>query len=348
MKITTISTKQFVEGINMDEIFFYDKKFYFSYSSLNTLLYCPEIFYTQYVLGEKDLKDETYLTEGRLIHCLLLEPKKFDEQYVVMPTKTPNESIKTIVNRVFTHHKELKQSGEHKEQFADYQNAILDILSDMDLHQSLKTDEQRFAKVYTPDAQLYWEFKNKADGKQILDTAMFDKCSKIVEKIKLNKEVVDLLKLNHEQEWWSTVDVYNEHPMEMELSKYPFGLKGILDNLVVDPVEKVIRINDFKTTSKTLEEFPETIKFYRYNLQAAIYNLLVINKYHDLIAQGYRLEFRFVVIDKNQQIYPFLVSNDTMKIWTKDLKEVLNIAHYHYQEKDYTLPYKFKKEGVVL
>ena len=345
MELKTITPQQFIEGTYLE-----DKKFYFSYSSLNKLLYCPEIFYREYILGDKDAKDESYLTEGRLIHCLLLEPKNFEKQYIIMPGKMPGDSTKTVVDRVYAHHLELYESGEpyRGETLADYQNAVLDVLKDMNLHQSLKTDEQRFAKIYTADANIYWDFLFKSRGKQIVDNEMHQKCNTIVEKIRNNKQISDLLKLNSESEWWGTEDVYNEFPLEMKLTKFSFGLKGIIDNFVVDPISKIIRVNDFKTSSKTLADFPETVKFYKYNLQAAIYNLLVTNHYSDLIKQGYKVEFRFIVIDKHQQVYPFKVSEETMKQWTKDLLAVLNVASYHYTNKDYSLPYEFAIQTIEL
>jgi hypothetical protein len=345
MHITTITPQQFVDGINPSEVFFYDKKFYFSYSSLNKLLYCPEVFYREYILGEKDVLDASYLTEGRLIHCLLLEPKKFEEQFVVMTGKMPGDNTKLVVDRVYAHHKELPQSTKT---LADYQNAVIDILKDMNLHQSLKTDEQRFAKIYTADANIYWDFLFKGEGKQIIDATMYNTCYAIVEKIRNNKEVSDLLKLNAESEWWATTEVYNEIPVEMELKKFPFGLKGIIDNMVVDPLNKTIKINDFKTTSKTLADFPESVKFYKYNLQAAVYYLLVSSKYADLIKDGYTIEMRFIVIDKFHQIYPFKVTKETMAQWIKELHDVLTIAEYHYTSKDYSLPYQFAKGIITL
>lgn len=349
MKFTTITAQQFVDGINPDELFFYEKKFYFSYSSLSKLLYCPEIFYKEYILGEREVSDAVYLTEGRLIHCLLLEPKRFEEQFIVMTGKLPGDNTKSVIDRVYVHHSILKKEGEHKgDSLTDYNDAILDVLLDMNLHQSLKTDEQRIAKICTPDSLIYWKFMNDSYGKQIIDAEMYERCKAIVDKIKLNPEISSLLKLNHDSEWWSTTDVFNEIPIEMDLKKYPFGLKGVVDNIVIDPIDKIIKVNDFKTTNKTLADFPETAKFYRYNLQAAIYNLLVINKYSDLIKEGYKVEFRFVVIDKNHQIYAFLVSDETMKTWIGELQTVLKTADYHYTNKDYTLPYQFKQGTVVL
>lgn len=349
MKFTTITPQQFVDGINTNEIFFYDKKFYFSYSSLNTLLYCPEMFYKQYVLGEKDVRDDAHFVEGRLIHCLLLEPKKFNEQFITMTGKFPSDNTKSVIDRVYVHHSILKDDGAHKgDNLTDYQDAIIDVLKDMNLHQSLKTDQQRIEKICTPDSLIYWKFLNDGFGKQIIDSQTYEKCNSIVEKIKLNKEISDLLCLNADDEWWSTTEVNNEIPLEMELKKFNFGLKGIIDNLVVDPINKVIRINDFKTTSKTLADFPETVKFYRYSLQAAIYNILVTNKYADLIKDGYKTEFRFIVIDKYHQVYPFRVSDATLKEWMVELHSTLGVADYHYTNKDFTLPYQFVKEQFIL
>jgi hypothetical protein len=322
---------------------FYEKKFYFSYSSLNKLLHSPTLFYKDYILGEKEELTQSYLTEGKVIHCLLLEPEKFEDNFVIMTGKMPSENTKNVIDRVYAHYQELYKNGEaHGHSLADYQNAVIDILKDMNLHQSLKTDEQRFAKIYTADANIYWDFLKKAEGKIVVPSDVYDKCKEITDKLKADPIIQGLMRFTHASEWWDTTEVYNEFPIEMSTKKFNFGLKGILDNVVVDPIGKIIKINDIKTTSKTLKEFPETIKFYRYDLQAAMYNLLIINKFEDLIKQGgFKIEFRFIVIDKYQQYYPFLVGEDTMLSWMKELHAALSIANYHYTNKDYTLPYEF-------
>ncbi len=70
--------------------------------------------------------------------------------------------------------------------------------------------------------------------------------------------------------------VYSEHPIQIDLPGYPFGLKGIIDNLVVNETDKTIVINDLKTTGKTVAEFAETVDYYNYWLQAAVYKKLII------------------------------------------------------------------------
>ena len=70
-------------------------------------------------------------------------------------------------------------------------------------------------------------------------------------------------------------DVKCEYPIDIEnVRGFKFGLKGILDNVTVDKDSKVT-INDFKTTSKDLSKFSDTVDFYRYSLQAAVYVELI-------------------------------------------------------------------------
>lgn len=353
MKIGTITTKQFVDGFNpstvLDDTAFYEKKFYFSYSSLSKLLYCPEIFYKEYVLGDKEERLESYFTEGKLIHCLLLQPDKVDEQFAVMTTKLPSENPKLVVDRVYAHYKELLVNGAATENqlLAEYGGAIIDVLKDINLYQSLKTDEQRIDKMITPETVNYWEFLKTSEGKTLVDFDTFESCKAIVEKIKQDPKINKIMCIDSKEEWWTTVEVHNEMSIEMELKKFSFGLKGILDNVVVDPGNGIIRINDIKRSSKTLKDFPDVINLYRYDLQAAVYYLLVMNKFKDIIKTGFSIEFRFIVVDKNNQIYPFLVSSATMNTWITDLQSVFLKVDYHYTNKDYTLPYDFI-QGVIL
>ena len=81
------------------EDLFYKGEFNFSYSSLNKLLFSPKLFYREYILKERETKMDKHLVEGRLIHLLLLEPDKFDEEFVMSPVKDANRfSQKNIKN----------------------------------------------------------------------------------------------------------------------------------------------------------------------------------------------------------------------------------------------------------
>jgi len=87
-------------------------------------------------------------------------------------------------------------------------------------------------------------------------------------------------------------------------------------------------------------------------MQTAIYLRLVMGylmkdlQVTDL--SGWTYEFRFIVIDKYNQVYPFLVTNETMSEWQTKLDEVLEEAKYHYTNRSYKLPVKFAKNEVLL
>lgn len=342
MELTTFSSSPSLDS-------FYEKKFYFSYSSLCKLLDSPEIFQKEYILGEKEELSAAYLTEGKVIHALLLEPDKFDDMFIVMYGKLPSDNVVTVLEQIYNHHIELKQSGDPRTEIEEFGDAILDVLRDINLYQSLKTDQQRIEKITAnADAKMYWAFLKRKEGKTIIDAPTLEKCEAVVSKMKTDPLVIDLLKLNHKDDWWKAEEVFNERMLQIDLKKYSFGIKGMLDSIVVDAGAGVIRITDIKTSSKTIKEFTDSVKTYRYSIQAAMYNLLVLNHYADLVKQGYRVEFRFLVIDKNRQYYPFLVSQETMKEWTKELQTIFTQAEYHYKNKDYTLPYEFVNGTVVL
>ena len=107
-------------------------------------------------------------------------------------------------------------------------------------------------------------------------------------------------------------------------------------------------IIDLKTSGKSLTDFPDTLEFYRYWLQAAIYVILVGKNVSEEIAKSYKISFKFVVIDKYDQTYAFSVSSATLNQWTDNLHKILEMINFHYTECRYELPYDFLKGTVHL
>ena len=62
----------------------------------------------------------------------------------------------------------------------------------------------------------------------------------------------------------------------------------------------------------------------------------------------WKIAITFIVIDKYNQAYPFQVSTETMAIWQQDFDEVTDVAKYHYESKDFTLPYDLIMGNVKL
>ena len=334
------------ESAELLEKDFYNKKFYFSYSSLNKLMWNPAVFYQLYVLGMKEERTDSHLVQGKIIHALLLEEEKFNDMFVISPAKLPGDSIKAVVDRVFAHYLELSQNGDSRTELKDFDQAVLDVMVDMNYHQSLKTDQQRLDKIILPEAINYWDFLKTKGDKILIDQQTYDFCKNAVEIIKTDESVCNLIGCNLTE--FDNKEVFNEVPLSVEYRNAPFGLKGIIDNVVIDHDKKIIFINDIKTTSKDLKDFKETVEFYSYWLQAVIYCSMVGIKHRELMESGYELKFHFIVIDRAFQTYPFYVTESTLSSWLTRMDKVLAAANWHYVNKRYDLPHEFAMGSVVL
>jgi len=316
---------------------FYKDKFYFSYSSISKLLFSPAAFYNHYVLKQREDVVAPHLVSGRVLHCLLFEPEKYDNNFISMPGKLPTDSQRKIIDNIFKKYLEINNNALT---LADFSDDILTELLTANLYQSLKTDLQRTEKILTEENKSYFTFLIDSQDKTIVDEPTLNTCKLGVEALKSNKEVRSLLQLDKSEEDVH-IESYSELPIEADAEHLPFGFKGILDNIVIDKESKTIFINDLKTTGKPLVDFPESVQYYKYWVQATVYVRLVFHKFlKDLPdLKEWNLYFTFIVIDKYNQVFPFQVSMETMAIWQQDFEDITDIVKYHYENKDFTLPY---------
>lgn len=313
---------------------FYKKKFHFSYSGFNKLLFAPSAFYKHYILNQREDKMEQHLVEGSLLHCLLLEEDKFHDKYVVSPVNLPGDSIKNVVDKVFVKALISNNLGLSLEQ---NEFEILDILKEINLYQSLKTDAQRVEKVVTDASISYYNFLATKGDKAVIDEETLNKVKGYAEIVRSNDKITSLLNIGGTYS-------QSEVPLVMD-TQYDFGLRGFVDNINIDHDAKVIYINDLKTSGKMLQDFPETVDYYKYWLQAAVYCRLVRANYS---LGNYKIKFHFIVVDKLTQCYAFEVSTVTLNSWMDKLDEIMKIADYHYTNRKFDLPYEYEVGNVIL
>jgi len=317
--------------LNHEETF-YEKKFYFSYSGLNKLLFCPKLFYNHYILNQQEEKTDLHLVEGKLLHCLLLDPLSFEDNFIMMPGNVPGGQGKVVVDKVYRIAVETNRKHEGLESFEE---EILSVLKDINLHQKLSTDAQRVAKILTADVLEYYKFLQSREGKDIIDADTYMRVRDLVNVIKENDKVMDILEVGDE--------IFSETKLKCELKDYPFGIHGIIDRY--KRVGNKYHIIDLKTTGKTIADFKETIEFYNYWLQAAIYVTLLSEEKKVTIDD---INFSFLVIDKYQQVYCFNVTKNTMLLWIERLNQKLKTADYHYTNRYYLLPYEFATDNIEI
>ena len=316
---------------------FFSKKFLMSYSGLNKLQYSPALFYQHYVLKQRDDSQDPNMVEGSLIHCLLLRPEDFDRQFIISVRDVPSDNPRKVLDTLFAHAEELKASGDTRTNLGEFGDAILDILKDMNLYQTLKTDGQRIEKIITSRHEEYWDFLSGKTGKTIINQETYDFCKSVVERITSNYNVMD--KMGYFGDVFNGITKQNEIELFKINEEHQFGLRGIIDNLVFDPLGKTVRVNDLKKTSKPLSSFTESVDYYNYWMQAAMYYILVEDYLTKGEYEGWKIEFRFIVVDPYMQIAPILISPDTMKAWVEKTKTKLNEANYHFVNRQFDLPY---------
>ena len=341
--IETIKTPQELEKE------FYSKPLVLSYSGLNKLLFSPKLYYKHYVLQQREEKLESYLIDGKVIHNLLLDDGSFDKSFILLPSTLPTGNSRLVIDKVFQKHKEhILSSFGTIGTLDDFGKDILDILKQINLHQALKTDEQRFAKIITEETTSYFEFLKSRGKRDLIDSETLQRCNEAVDILRNDSRTGDLLGLYKSE--MENIEMFNEIELSMDKdeTQLSFGLKGIADSIQVNHDKKCIYINDLKTTGKTISDFEETIKFYNYNLQAAIYHRLVKHHYKSILKDDWTLHFNFIVIDKYNQVYCFEVSKSTLSLWDDELKKKLLEADWHYKNKQYNLPYKFATSQVIL
>lgn len=322
---------------------FYKKEFNFSYSSINKLLFSPRMFYNHYVLKEKEDSTDSHLVIGRVLHCLLLEPANFDNEFAVMTSKIPSENNKKIIDNIFRNYLVNQNNTLTLE---DYSKDILTYLLTINLHQSLKTDQQRLDKILTDENNEYFEFLKLSLGKTVIDQIILDNCKKSLDVIKANNDVRALLQLDKIQED-DEIEVYNELIVSMSDENLPFGFKGILDNVVVDHNSKTLFINDLKTSGKSIQDFPESVDYYKYWIQGTIYVMLASEKFLK-DKQDWNVQLTFIVIDKYNQVYPYQVSSESLNKWKIDFEKIVTQIRWHYDNKQYDLPYDLALGNVKL
>lgn len=327
---------------------FYSKPLILSYSGLNKLLFSPKLYYKHYILQQREEKLESYLIDGKVIHNLLLDDGRFDKNFILLPSTLPTGNSRLVIDKVFEIHK--KGGAADISMLSQYPQDILEILKSINLHQSLKTDEQRLTKIITEETISYFEFLKVKGNKDLIDSETIQRCNEAVDVIKNNSKATELLGTFRSE--MENTKVHNE--LMLSIDQYSsaglssFGLRGAIDNMKIDFDAKIVYINDLKTTGKTIADFEETVKYYNYNLQAAIYQRLVTEKLKDSIDADWKIVFHFIVVDKYNQVYCFEVSTVTMQNWQNELDLKLAEAEWHYKNNKYNLPFKFETGQVTL
>ena len=336
---------------------FQKDKFYFSYSSLVKLMRDPPLFHNDYILRQKEDLSAKHLSIGELLHCLVLEPENFDEKFVVMSKRVPGGKLKDAIDNVYnTYTKPLLESNPGiPYTLEDFSKELLMEFIEIDLYQKfvdakkavngvmLSADDKRLEKTKTIECTEYFSTLIEGEKKTVVDLSMVEQAKGKATAIFNSKVSMDLLTGTSIKN-----DVRKEIELKADIPNYPFGLKGIIDCVKVDYAAETIYITDLKTTSLSLEAWKEKFEIseYMYWLQAIVYKELVLSLVPKDNDGTWKLKVHYLVVDKNNKVYPFPVSATSLASWEFKTKEVLDKANWHFTNHVYDLPYEYE-QGLV-
>lgn len=322
---------------------FFSSKFFLSYSGLNKLLYSPTLFYNHYILKQRDMDDDKGL-EGRLIHCQLLTPERFGEQFVLAQDGIISGKGKAVLDLLYQQQSFTIEGADEpiKPELETLRTEILSFMDDAEYYQKIVDQDKRFQKMLTPEAIQYWDHLWNARGKSLVSQDMMINVANVVHMIRNNGYIMNLMGEAYQQSF-EGVEKHNEIHLLSPDGRASFGLQGIIDNLVIDHANKIVRINDLKTTSKDITKFKESIEYYNYNVQGAMYKKLV-SGLPQVQENGYKIEFRFIVVDPYMQVKAFRVSEETMEQSMQILEAKLDECQWHFDNRRFDLPFEFAQD----
>lgn len=335
------------------------KPFYFSFSSLSLLLEDPEDFHKKYILGEKEPLDEIYLKKGQILHCLVLEPQRFDDHFAISQAVVPTGGAKEVIDMMFKHHLTMYEDNVLVQEWTvdQYKEMILEYLVNINLYQAfvddkkpdkdgvqLTADEKRLGKILTPQSLAYFNELKSSIGKTVIDMEMV---KEMHEKARIIK-AYDAANGNLLTETKQSHEVQHEVELVAENGNSFFGFKGVIDNIKVDYDQCKIYITDLKTTSGSLDEFRKSLEKYRYWLQVVIYKKLIMSLIPKDSKKDWTFEISFLVITKKNKVYNFIVSEESLVLWEEKANESFLQAEWHWKNNHYGLPYNYANNLVKL
>jgi hypothetical protein len=198
---------------------------------------------------------ESYFELGKAIHCKILEPEKFDDQYYLMDVEAPGGFMGTLIDKYFWY---------LSNEFAD------EMARDLAYKDSgYKTKAETVWKNFEEKEECiaYWNALNESKGKVILtpkDEFVIENC---VDSVLNHKTANSLLDVDPTSDY----TYLTEYDMRWSLSGFDFTMRSILDRAIIDKENKVVNIIDLKTTSKNVHKFSYSYENFSYYRQMAFY-----------------------------------------------------------------------------
>ena len=278
-----------------------------SSSSLKEFSQDRKKYYKKYYLGEKvEDKDSAAANMGRIVETLLMEPHLFDEKfYMSSCASTPTGLMLEFAEALYRVTRDATDEfGVVKRDFADISQEAY-VLSGFKIKY-----EAVIAKFYGSDAEIYYNEIRTVRSKNltVINTMEVSVAEKIVEQLKTNSTTAPIVNLVNSSRY-TIID-------QMQIEGYEIDglpLKSMLDKVIIDHDERVIKPYDLKCTWSVENFYEEYYLYRRAYLQAYLYFRAMLHLAKDPESEyyGYTVEFlQFIVCDSTNYYQPLIYTLD--------------------------------------
>jgi hypothetical protein len=279
--------------------------------------------------------DNEGVKHGSLVETLLLDKllstNDFDKNYVLLDIEKPTATLGSITDIILNNYTEIPTIEE-----------VLNIVN-KNAFWSRSKDDTKIANFNIPQFWDYLKIKFEGNSKIIVNKEQYDKAEKSANILLTHEFSKDLFYNNLE----------NHYQVEFNYYYKGFLIKGFIDKMTIDRVNKRVYFEDIKTGEGKNDKFMESFMKYRYYFQALIYQ-----KAFNILAEKYDfsdytlMPFKFIYIGKTEN-YPlvYIMTDKWIKSALngftttsgykyKGLNENLDNIYYHWKNKQY----EFNKE----
>lgn len=297
-----------------------------SSSSLKEFSQDRRKYYKKYVLGEKvEEKENAAANMGRIVETLLMEPETFDDKFFLSTCMTaPTNLMLDFVEALYRVTRDATdENGIVTRQF-------MDLAEEAHKLSGFKIKlEAVLNKFIGSDAEVYYnEIRTvRTKGLSIVTTTEISIAEKIVEQLKSNSTTAPIVNLVNSSRY-SIMDQLQVEGYEID----GLPLKSMLDKVIVDHNERVIKPYDLKCTWSVENFYEEYYLYRRAYIQAYLYYHAMLKLADDPESEyyGYRVDYlQFIVCDSSNYYAPL--------VYTLDIDDMQD-AYHGFVHKGRTYP----------
>tara|TARA_R110000851_G_scaffold78000_5_gene172071 strand:+ start:10406 stop:11428 length:1023 start_codon:yes stop_codon:yes gene_type:complete len=227
--------------------------------------------------------------------------------YYIFKGDIPTDKLGTACNIIFP---KLDISNE---KLIDNKDVIISILTALEIDYFAKREPEWIADKLIKDSSEYWSEWRLSVGKIRITEDLLKTAEQASKTLKSHQFTRGIFNSN------SFFNVTKQSQVKLTFKFLGKDFKAMLDWLIIDHDNKVIKPYDLKTGGKTVEEFENSFFYWRYDIQALLYTTAITTLRNEKYP-GYTIDpFRFVYISRLNEYRP-LVWTTTKKMMKGTLK----------------------------